>query len=184
MKAIPTIIENCFVIEVDLFGDERGFFFEAFNAKDFENQTGISSFFVQDNQSKSKKNVLRGLHMQKPPHAQAKLVRVLEGEVLDVVVDARKDSPSYGKHFSIKLSAENNKQLYIPRGCLHGFSVLSEEAVFFYKCDNYYNKSAEDGINPLDADLAIDWGIPLDKVLLSDKDKIAQKFSELQSPSF
>ena len=183
MKASPTIIKDCFVIETSYFGDERGYFFESFNSKVFLEQTGIETSFVQDNQSRSKKNVVRGLHMQRPPFAQAKLVRVLEGEVLDVVVDVRKNSKSFGKTFSILLSEKNRKQLFVPKGCLHGFSVLSDYAAFFYKCDEYYNKASEDGVYPLDTDLNIDWKLPNEKAILSDKDKKAKAFSSLGAVS-
>ncbi|MEP6683008.1 MAG: dTDP-4-dehydrorhamnose 3,5-epimerase, partial [Parafilimonas sp.] len=153
------------------FKDERGYFFESFNAKRFEDLTGAKIQFVQDNQSASTRGVLRGLHMQTGEYAQAKLVRVLEGSVLDVAVDCRKYSSTFGKSFSIELTAENHKQLYIPRGFAHGFVVLSPTAVFFYKCDNLYNKESELGIMYDDNDLKIDWQLPKDELILSEKDK-------------
>ena len=176
MKAIETKLKGCFILEPTIFEDSRGYFFEAFSQTKFEELTGANSNFVQDNQSKSSYGVVRGLHQQTGEFAQAKLVRVLEGTVLDVVVDARPESPTYGEYVAVELSAENNKQFYIPRGFLHGFAVLSETATFFYKCDNVYNKASEDGVNPLDETLAIDWQIPVDKLILSEKDKQARAF--------
>ncbi|CAG0896737.1 unnamed protein product [Cyprideis torosa] len=181
MEVRQTPLKDCYIIESSKLGDERGYFFEAFHAKKFQELTGIVTNFVQDNQSRSVKNVVRGLHMQRPPYAQAKLVRVLEGEVIDVAVDVRNGSPTYGQSFQILLSEQNMKQLFIPRGFLHGFSVLSDYATFFYKCDAYYHKESEDGVHPLDPDLAIDWGIEAENIILSDKDHIAQAFSELKA---
>jgi dTDP-4-dehydrorhamnose 3,5-epimerase len=172
MKVTETYLKGCFIVEPQVFGDERGNFFEVFNKKIFEEKTGIEIDFVQDNQSISQRGVLRGLHIQKGEFAQAKLVRVVKGKVLDVAVDFRKDSPTFGKHFSIELSEENNKQLFVPRGFLHGFSTLEDNTIFSYKCDNYYYPDAEDGVIYNDKDLNIDWGIPLDEVILSIKDKI------------
>jgi len=176
MKAIETKLKGCFILEPTIFEDSRGYFFEAFSKAKFEELTGANTDFEQDNQSKSSYGVVRGLHQQIGEHAQAKLVRVLEGKVLDVAVDVREGSPTYGEHIAVELSAENNRQLYIPRGFLHGFAVLSETATFFYKCDNVYNKASEDGVHPLDSTLAVDWQIPLDQIILSDKDKEARAF--------
>ncbi|WP_159634808.1 dTDP-4-dehydrorhamnose 3,5-epimerase [Sphingobacterium composti Ten et al. 2007 non Yoo et al. 2007] len=176
MKVLETKLKGCFILEPTVFEDSRGYFFEAFSKRKFEELTGASSNFVQDNQSKSSYGVVRGLHQQVGEYAQAKLVRVLEGKVLDVAVDVRIDSPTYGEHLTIELSAENNRQLYIPRGFLHGFAVLSETATFFYKCDNVYNKESEDGVHPLDDTLAVDWQIPLDLIILSEKDREARPF--------
>jgi dTDP-4-dehydrorhamnose 3,5-epimerase len=171
MNIETTPLKDCFVINDTVFKDSRGYFFESFNAQKFESLTGIATVFVQDNQSASTKGVLRGLHLQTGVHAQAKLVRVLEGSVLDVAVDLRKYSPTFGKNFSIELTGDNHKQLYIPRGFAHGFVVLSDVAVFFYKCDNFYNKDAELGIMYNDPGLKIDWQLPESSLILSDKDK-------------
>ena len=171
MQIEQSPLQDCFIINNTVFSDSRGYFFESFNAKTFEKLTNIKAEFVQDNQSASTYGVLRGLHFQKGEAAQAKLVRVLEGSVLDVAVDLRKYSSTFGKSFSIELNAENHKQLYIPRGFAHGFVVLSNKAVFFYKCDNYYNKEAEAGLHYNDPDLKINWQLPAGNILLSDKDK-------------
>jgi dTDP-4-dehydrorhamnose 3,5-epimerase len=171
MQIEPTPLNDCFVIHDTVLGDSRGYFFESFNAKKFGQLTNLETVFVQDNQSASTYGVLRGLHMQRGEAAQAKLVRVLEGSVLDVAVDLRKYSPTFGKSFSIELTAENHKQLYIPRGFAHGFVVTSNKAVFFYKCDNFYNKESELGIMYDDPDLNIDWQLPQEDLILSDKDK-------------
>ncbi|MEG1020292.1 MAG: dTDP-4-dehydrorhamnose 3,5-epimerase [Myroides sp.] len=179
MNIQETKLKGCFILEPRKFEDERGYFFESFNEKTFNDLTGTNTHFVQDNQSKSAFGVVRGLHMQAGDYSQAKLVRVLEGSVLDVVVDVRKDSETFGESFSIELTADNNKQLFIPKGFLHGFSVLSEEAVFFYKCDDFYNKESERGINPLDKSLNIDWKISEDQMILSEKDKEAPEFSQI-----
>ncbi|CAG0906234.1 unnamed protein product [Cyprideis torosa] len=172
--------KDCFLLENTVFGDDRGYFMESFNKKRFHELTGLQVEFVQDNQSKSVRNVIRGLHIQRPPFCQAKLVRVLQGQVLDVAVDVREGSPTYGQSFVAELSAENNRLLFVPKGMLHGFSVLSEAAVFSYKCDDYYNKEAEDGVYPLDSDLKIDWGVNLQEAILSDKDKDAQIFADFK----
>lgn len=169
MKVIRTDIEGLAVIEPKVFSDERGYFFEAFNQKAFNEEVGPVEF-VQDNESKSSYGVVRGLHFQRPPYAQAKLVRVVKGRVLDVAVDLREGSPTYGKHFSVELSEENHRMLFIPRGFAHGFSVLSEDVIFQYKCDNYYHPESEGAVAWNDPDLGIDWGIPADKVILSAKD--------------
>lgn len=176
MKVIETKLKGCFILEPTIFEDSRGYFFEAFSKSKFENLTGANANFVQDNQSKSSYGVVRGLHQQVGKYAQAKLVRVLQGKVLDVAVDVRLDSTTYGEYVAVELSEENNRQLYIPRGFLHGFAVLSDNATFFYKCDNVYNKASEDGVHPLDLTLAVDWKIPIDNIILSDKDKQARMF--------
>jgi dTDP-4-dehydrorhamnose 3,5-epimerase len=172
MNFIPTKLEGCFVIEPKIFNDERGYFLESYNEKTFQNGIGNQVQFVQDNQSFSSKGVLRGLHYQTGEHAQAKLVRVLQGEVLDVAVDVRPNSKTYGEHFSILLSAENQKQFFIPRGFAHGFLVLSDTATFFYKCDNFYNKESEGGLIYNDPSLNIDWKFPKEELIISDKDLI------------
>jgi dTDP-4-dehydrorhamnose 3,5-epimerase len=172
MNFIPTKLEGCFVIEPKIFNDERGYFLESFNENTFKKGTGQPIRFVQDNQSFSSKGVLRGLHYQTGEHAQAKLVRVLQGEVLDVVVDIRPDSKTYGESFSVVLSGENQKQFFIPRGFAHGFLVLSETATFFYKCDNFYNKESEGGIIYNDKSLNIDWQFPNEQLIISEKDAI------------
>jgi len=171
MKIEETPLQDCFIINDTVFEDERGYFFESFNAKNFESFSGLTPHFVQDNQSSSTYGVLRGLHMQTGENAQAKLVRVLEGSVLDVAVDLRKYSSTFGNVFTLELTAENHKQLYIPHGFAHGFVVLSERAVFFYKCDNYYNKASELGIMYNDPELKIDWQLHHDDLILSEKDK-------------
>lgn len=176
MTFIETNLEGCFLIEPKLFLDERGYFMESFNEHTFQEKTGISIHFVQDNESKSTKGVLRGLHYQTGSHAQAKLVRVLEGEVYDVVVDIRPESKTFGQQFGIVLSAENQKQLFVPRGFAHGFLVLSETATFFYKCDNFYNKESEGGIIFNDPALKIDWQFPENELIISDKDKVQPLF--------
>ena len=170
MELIETPLKDCYIIRNSIFKDDRGYFFESFNHRKFSQLTGWEGSFVQDNQSESSYGVIRGLHFQAGEHAQAKLVRVLKGKVLDVAVDIRPDSPTFGQSFSIELSDENETQLFIPRGFAHGFSVLSPSAAFYYKCDNYYNKSAEGGINPYDKTLAIDWQIIPEKAVLSEKD--------------
>ncbi|MBR1793263.1 MAG: dTDP-4-dehydrorhamnose 3,5-epimerase [Bacteroidales bacterium] len=182
MKAIATDIEGVFIIEPKLFGDARGYFFESFNARDFKALTGIDITFVQDNESKSRYGVLRGLHFQLPPYAQSKLVRVVKGNVLDVAVDLRKGSPSYGCHVAVELSEDNHRQLFIPRGFAHGFAVLSQEAIFQYKCDNYYAPDHEGAIAWNDPTLSIDWQIPVADVLLSDKDRNHMPLEGFESP--
>jgi len=172
MNIQPTPLEGCLIIEPKVFGDERGYFFESYNQQKFTEFTGQHIVFVQDNQSYSTKGVLRGIHLQKGGSAQAKLVRVVKGEVLDVAVDLRRNSKTYGQHFDIKLSDKNNLQLLIPRGFGHGFVVLTDEAIFEYKCDNYYDKAAEGGVHYADPELAIDWLLPHDQLIVSDKDII------------
>lgn len=170
MKIIQTDIEGVVIIEPTVFGDKRGYFFESFSQKEFQEKV-CNTVFVQDNESKSKYGVLRGLHFQKPPFEQAKLVRVVQGKVLDVAVDIRRDSPTFGRHISTELSEENKRQLFIPRGFAHGFAVLSEEVIFQYKCDNYYAPPYEGAILWNDPQLNIDWKLPADAILLSEKDK-------------
>jgi dTDP-4-dehydrorhamnose 3,5-epimerase len=170
MNIIETELEGVVIIEPRVFKDDRGYFFESFSQKEFEEKV-CSTVFVQDNESKSTYGVLRGLHFQKPPFAQSKLVRVVKGKVLDVAVDIRKGSPTFGKHVAVELSAENKRQFFLPRGFAHGFAVLSEEAVFQYKCDNFYAPQSEGALAWDDPDLGINWQIPADKVVLSAKDK-------------
>jgi len=172
MNFIETKLQGCFILEPKLFFDERGYFMESFNEKTFQEGIGQKVHFVQDNQSFSTKGVLRGLHYQTGSSAQAKLVRVLQGEVLDIAVDIRPESETYGQYEAILLSAENNKQFFIPRGFAHGFLVLSETATFFYKCDNYYDKNSEGGIIFNDPKINIDWQFPIDELIISDKDQI------------
>ena len=177
MNFIKTALDGVVIIEPTVIGDSRGYFFEAYNKKTFA-EAGIVCDFVQDNQSSSVKNTLRGLHCQLGEHAQAKLVRALSGRVLDVAVDFRKDSPTCGQYVAVELSAENKRQLFIPRGFLHGFAVLSDSAELSYKCDNFWNKSAESGVRFDDKDLAIDWQIDLSLAVLSDKDKLLGSFND------
>lgn len=172
MTVQTTHLAGCFIITPKVFGDHRGYFFESFNQQLFHELTGVQAEFVQDNVSKSCYGVLRGLHMQLGEHAQAKLVRVSEGRVLDVAVDMRPESPTFGQHVAVELSSENNHQFFIPRGFAHGFAVLSETAVFQYKCDNYYCKAAESGLIYDDPALGIDWQLPAEQVLLSEKDAL------------
>ena len=171
MNVIKTAIEGVVILEPRIFGDERGYFFESFSQKEFEEKV-CKTTFVQDNESKSSYGVLRGLHFQKGEYAQAKLVRVVQGKVLDVAVDIRKGSPTFGKHLAVELSEDNKLQFFVPRGFAHGFVVLSEEVIFQYKCDNYYTPQSEGGIMWNDPALNIDWQIPLEDVILSGKDKI------------
>lgn len=170
MEVIKTDIEGVVIIEPRIFKDERGYFYESFSQREFEEKV-CRTVFVQDNQSKSSYGVLRGLHFQKPPYAQSKLVRCIKGTVLDVAVDIRKGSPTFGKYVAVELSEDNHRQFFIPRGFAHGFAVLSDEAVFQYKCDNFYNKESEGAVAWDDPELCIDWKVPADKVLLSEKDK-------------
>ncbi len=181
MKIEKTPLADCYIIHDTVHGDHRGYFFESFNRKTFFTETGMDIDFVQDNQSKSQKGVLRGLHFQDGEHAQAKLVRVLQGRVLDVVVDLRKKSPSYGQSFAMELTEDNHQQLFVPRGFAHGFVVLSETAVFFYKCDNYYNKASERGIIFNDTDLVINWQLSDAELILSDKDRVLPSFQEISN---
>ena len=170
MRIESTPLEGCFLIHDTFFGDNRGYFFESFNRKTFLDKTGLGVDFVQDNQSNSQRGVLRGLHFQQGEFAQAKLVRVLKGAVLDIAVDLRKASPTFGQHFAVELTEDSHTQFFVPRGFAHGFVVLSAEATFFYKCDNYYNKSSEGGIIFNDPSIGIDWKIDAGEVIMSDKD--------------
>ena len=170
MNAIETALQGCYILEPNIFEDDRGYFFESFNANKFNSAIGQEIFFVQDNQSFSNKGVIRAIHYQIGEYAQAKLVRVLIGAVLDVAVDLRKESPTFGQHFAIELTADNKKQLFIPKGFGHGFAVLSETAEFFYKCDNFYNKSSEGGIIYNDDSLNIDWQLSEELIKVSEKD--------------
>ena len=179
MKFTKFDIEGLEVIEPDVFEDDRGYFFESYNYEEF-NKNGITDVFVQDNQSKSQKNVLRGLHFQKPPYAQAKLVRVVQGSVLDVAVDLRKDSKTYGQYCSVVLSAENKKMFFIPEGFAHGFLTLEDGTIFSYKCSNVYHAESEDSLLWNDTDVSIDWGIDLP--ILSEKDIQANSFDQFKSP--
>lgn len=172
MKFIETKLKGCFIIEPKIIKDERGYFMESFNAHTFSEGIGTPINFVQDNQSFSTKGVLRGLHYQTGAHAQAKLVRVLHGEVLDVAVDIRPNSETFGQYEAIVLSAENQTQFFVPRGFAHGFLVLSETATFFYKCDNFYNKESEGGLMYNDETVNINWNFPLEELIISEKDKI------------
>lgn len=172
MNVITTGIEGLLILEPRVFNDDRGYFFESFNGKTLEDATGFNSVFVQDNQARSTKNVLRGLHYQNNPHAQTKLIRALEGTIWDVVVDLRKDSKTYGQWYGVELSAENKRQFLIPKGFAHGYSVLSDTAEVFYKCDNYYNKASEGGVLYNDPSLGIDWKIDLKDAIISEKDLV------------
>ena len=177
-----TSIEGVLIIEPKVFGDARGYFLESFNAKEFAEKTGMSINFVQDNESMSSYGVMRGLHFQNPPYTQSKLVRCVKGAVLDVAVDIRKGSPTYGKHVAVELTEDNHCQFFVPRGFAHGFAVLSETAVFQYKCDNFYAPQADGGISILDGSLGIDWRIPTEKALLSDKDTKHALLKDFDSP--
>ena len=179
MKFIKTTIPDVILIEPQVFGDERGYFVETFRSDLFEQETGIKTTFIQDNESRSSHGVLRGLHYQLPPYAQSKLVRVIEGKVLDVVVDIRKNSPTFGQHASAELSAENKHQLFVPRGFAHGFVVLSETAIFSYKVDNYYSPECDRGIRFNDPELNIDWMIDQQQLQLSEKDKVQPLFKDV-----
>lgn len=182
MEVIKTAIEGVLIIEPKIWGDDRGYFFESYSARDFVAKTGMDITFVQDNESKSRYGVLRGLHFQNPPYTQSKLVRVIKGRVLDVAVDIRKGSPTYGQYVSCELTAENHRQFFVPKGMAHGFVVLSEEAVFQYKCDEFYHPEAEGAIAWDDKDLNIDWPIPATDVVLSEKDKHHPLLKDFESP--
>lgn len=182
MNVIKTDIDGLVIIEPKIFGDSRGYFYESFSAREFAEKVRPDVVFVQDNQSFSTFGVMRGLHFQKAPYAQSKLVRCVLGAVLDVAVDIRRGSPTYGRHVAVELSGENHRQFFIPRGFAHGFVVLSETALFQYKCDNLYAPQSEGGINILDGSLGIDWRIPSDKVLLSEKDMKNPLFRDFESP--
>lgn len=178
MNIIRTDIDGPVIIEPRLFTDGRGYFFESFSLRDFKDAVADVDF-VQDNESRSVYGVVRGLHFQKAPYSQAKLVRVVKGAVLDVAVDIRPDSPSFGKHIAVELTEENHRQLFIPGGFAHGFSVLSDEVVFQYKCDNYYEPASEGGISFDDPELGIDWRIPSDRMILSEKDRHHPRLKEI-----
>lgn len=181
MEAIKTDIDGVFIIEPRVFNDARGYFFESYSERDFNAQVR-EIHFVQDNESKSSYGVMRGLHFQRPPFTQSKLVRCVKGAVLDVAVDIRKGSPTYGQHVAVELTEDNHRQFFVPRGFAHGFSVLSEEAVFQYKCDNFYHPEADGGISILDTTLGIDWRIPTDKAILSEKDTKHPLLADFDSP--
>ena len=178
MTVEETKLKDCFVITPNVFADERGYFFESFNARKFKELTNIAVNFVQDNESKSLKGVLRGLHFQTGEHEQSKLIRVISGAILDVCVDLRRGSKTFGQHFSITLSADNKKQLFVPKGFAHGFFVLKNDTVINYKCDHFYNKASERGIVYDDKELNIDWGLSENEIILSDKDKVLPTFLE------
>lgn len=182
INIIKTDIEGVLIIEPKVFGDARGYFLESFNAKEFAEKTGLNIDFVQDNESMSSYGVMRGLHFQNPPYTQSKLVRCVKGAVLDVAVDIRKGSPTYGQHVAVELSEDNHRQFFVPRGFAHGFAVLSEKAIFQYKCDNFYAPQADGGISILDDSLGIDWKIPTDKALLSEKDTKHAILRDFDSP--
>lgn len=171
MKITKTLIEGVIIVEPKVFSDERGYFYESFNAEQFQRETGITTTFVQDNQSLSRYGVLRGLHFQRPPFAQSKLVRVVQGSVIDVAVDIRIGSPTFGKYVAVELSEDNHRQLFIPRGFAHGFITTSQSAIFQYKCDNYYNLEAEGAIAWNDPTLNIDWRLAHEDIILSAKDR-------------
>ena len=179
MEVIKTDIEGVVIIEPRIFKDERGYFYESFSQREFEEKV-CRTVFVQDNQSKSSYGVLRGLHFQKPPYCQSKLVRCIKGAVLDVAVDIRKGSPTFGKYVAVELTEEKHRLFFVPRGFAHGFAVLTEEAVFQYKCDNFYCKESEGSVAWNDPQLAIDWRIPADKVLLSEKDKLSKNIADAE----
>lgn len=181
MNVIKTQIEGVVIIEPRIFADSRGYFFESFSERDFVEQV-CQTRFVQDNESKSSRGVVRGLHFQKPPYAQSKLVRVIEGAVLDVAVDIRKGSPTYGQHVAVELTADNHRQFFVPRGFAHGFAVLSETAIFQYKCDNFYAPQSEGAIAWNDPALGIDWHLASADVILSDKDQKHPLLADLDSP--
>ena len=182
MEIIKTNIDSVIMIEPKVFGDSRGYFFESFNAREFREKTGLDVTFVQDNESMSSYGVMRGLHFQRPPYTQSKLVRCVKGRVLDVAVDIRKGSPSYGQHVAVELTEENHRQCFIPKGFAHGFAVLSETAVFQYKCDNFYAPQADGGISILDSSLGIDWRVPTDQALLSEKDTRHPLLKDFETP--
>ncbi len=181
MEIIKTKLDGVVIIEPKIFRDSRGYFFESFSQREFEEKV-CKINFVQDNESMSSYGVMRGLHFQRPPFTQAKLVRCVKGAVLDVAVDIRKDSPTYGQHVAVELSEDNHYQMFIPHGFAHGFSVLSETAVFQYKCDQFYHPESDAGISILDKSLGIDWRIPADKAILSDKDTRHPLFKDFVTP--
>lgn len=179
MRIVKHDVEGLLMIEPQVFGDERGYFFESFNAERFLADTGIEITFVQDNESLSKRGVLRGLHFQREPYAQTKLVRVVRGKVLDVAVDIRPESPTFGRYVATELSGENHRQMFIPKGFAHGYVVLEDNTIFQYKCDEFYHPESEDGIAWNDPKIGIDWGIPESEIILSEKDKNRPLLSEL-----
>lgn len=181
MKVLKTAIEGLLIIEPTVFGDSRGYFFESFSQREFEEKVRKINF-VQDNESMSSYGVMRGLHFQRPPFTQSKLVRCVRGKVLDVAVDIRKGSPTYGQHVTVELTEDNHRQFFVPRGFAHGFAVLSQTAVFQYKCDNFYAPQADGGINIKDDTLGIDWQIPMDRAILSDKDLKNPNLADFDSP--
>ena len=181
MEVIKTAIEGVYVIEPKVFGDARGYFFESFSEREFKEKVG-DIHFVQDNESMSKFGVMRGLHFQRPPYAQSKLVRCVKGEVIDVAVDIRKGSPTYGQHVAVRLTEENHRQFFIPQGFAHGFAVVRESAVFQYKCDNFYHPEADGGISIMDESLGIDGELKFEEALLSDKDTKHPKLVEFDTP--
>lgn len=181
MNIIKTDIEGVVIIEPRIFTDARGYFFESFSERDFCKEVREIKF-VQDNESKSSYGVMRGLHFQRPPFTQSKLVRVIKGAVLDVALDIRKGSPTYGEHVAVELTEDNHRQFFVPRGFAHGFAVLSDEAIFQYKCDNFYAPEADGGISILDESLGIDWRIPMDKAILSEKDTKHSLLKDFDSP--
>lgn len=176
MNVLDTILNDCYIIEPQVFEDQRGYFVETFNNQNFKAKVGIDVHFVQDNESKSSKGVLRGLHYQRDEHSQAKLVRVVKGKVLDVAVDIREKSSTFGKHIAVELSGDNKRQLFVPRGFAHGFVVLEDDTIFSYKCDNLYNKPFEAGIIFNDPMLDIDWKLPEKDLIISEKDLVLPKF--------
>ena len=182
MEIKKTEIEGVLILEPRVFTDARGYFFESYSKRELDEALGYPVEFLQDNQSMSSRGVVRGLHFQKPPYTQAKLVRCIKGAVLDVAVDLRKDSPTYGKHVAVELTEDNNRQLFVPRGFAHGFSVLSKEAIFQYKCDNYYAPQAEGGICLVDPQLGIDWKIDEKEMVLSPKDEKHPMLKDIVSP--
>ena len=181
MKVIPTEIEGVVLLEPEVFGDARGYFFESYSEQSFDRLVRPVRF-VQDNESMSRYGVVRGLHFQRPPYTQSKLVRCVKGAVLDVAVDIRKGSPTYGQHVAVELTEENHRQFFVPRGFAHGFAVLSETAIFQYKCDNFYHPEADGGISILDDSLGIDWRIPTEHAILSEKDTKHPLLKDFDSP--
>lgn len=186
MNIIKTAIDGVLIIEPKVFNDARGYFFESFSQREFDEKVapilGHTVTFVQDNESKSSYGVMRGLHFQRPPFTQSKLVRCVKGAVLDVAVDIRKGSPTYGQHVAVELTEDSHRQFFIPKGFAHGFAVLSETAVFQYKCDEFYHPEADGGISILDDSLGIDWRIPMDKAILSEKDTKHPLLKDFESP--
>lgn len=182
IEVVKTEIPGVLIIEPKVFGDDRGYFMESFNAREFAEKTGVDITFVQDNESKSRFGVLRGLHFQLPPYSQSKLVRVVKGKVLDVAVDIRKGSPTYGKYVTCEMTEENKRQFFVPKGFAHGFCVLSDEAIFQYKCDDFYHPEAEGAIAWDDPDVAIQWPLVAEKLILSEKDKHHPNLKDFDSP--